>query len=298
MLFTDRDWLTIDDVAALDPSAPEVARTEGIATEGPTGLVHMAIEECANQLLSEMTGFPNYYALQSLVGNIESMGALNDSTPPPRIKLGRVVVDSFTTSYASPLKKYTAALALRNLYQIASNRKIDKDDKFQSKLKSVERDIECKYWPALWASGLPTVFTPVHCPGALYELNQGVWGIDNVTQVSGGSGAANAWDVAITWFSKQSETAESASSQTISFSLSASNFIHIDISSLTPTNPNIVSWNVYAGRQGGPLFFQASVPLATKTYTFTGDPTLTGKVVGRGQTQDCALTFIHAFNRG
>src|SRR5207253_2680383 len=131
-------------------------------------------EECANILLSHMQNvdYPYWFGNQTpfLYG---------DSIPGPRIRIGQVVVDSDTSRYWSPLKRYTAYLALRNFYTAACNRKIG--DKYDEKLKQVEKDLKGKHWHAIKASGLPVCFSAIPCPGAKYELSAGSWTDSNVT---------------------------------------------------------------------------------------------------------------------
>lgn len=291
MLLTDRDPITIDDVAAIDPDVLEVASVESIPTEGDGSFVHQAVEEAANTILSYMENFAYYYG----VGAVSQQAFLYqafDSTPPPRIKLGQVVVDSATTSYASPLKRWITYLALRNFYQIASNRKLD--DKYQSKLEQIQKDIDRKYFPAFKSSGVPVVYTPIPCPGAKYEVNQGVWDDSNVSAVAGGSASGGTYDVSITWVNGGSQ---SGPSETITLDVADNNLISVDISSLVPP-AGTSGWSIFVGSTGKPQYFQAQVPIASTSYTLPGAPVLSGSVVGRGQARQVALTIINGFFRG
>jgi len=169
MLYTDRDFVSVDDLFSIDSDIAEVSSVEGIVLEGPQGLIHQAIEETANKLVSEFQNLGYNWSQQSLRLNT----FYGDSTPPARIRVGQVVVDDDTTTYWSPLKRYVVYLALRNVYQSASSRKID--DKYDVKLKQVEKDLSNKYWAAFKKSGLPVCYAPIPCPGAQYELSQGTW---------------------------------------------------------------------------------------------------------------------------
>jgi hypothetical protein len=296
MLFTDRDFINIDDIVTIDSDVAEVAAVENIPTEGDSSFVHQAIEEAASTLEAHFQNFGYNYINGQYTSAQNAMFPFMDSTPKPRLTMGQIVIDSATTTYWSPLKRWAAYLALRNFYQIASNRKID--DKYQAKLKAVQADIDNKYWNALKSSGLPVVFTPIPCPGALYEPSAGTWGAANVTETAGGSATAATWDVAVTW---TAGTVESGPSETISIAVDANNLIEVDISSLVvpgpPTSTAVTSWKVYAGQHGKTLYFQTTVPIATAEYVFAATPTLSGVPVGRGQTRDVNLTFLNLWLR-
>jgi hypothetical protein len=290
MLFTDRDLITFEDVLTIDPAVGEVASTESIPTEGDASFVHQAVEECANTLLANMQNVDylfNYNLTQ------QGLFPYSDSTPAPRIRIGQVVVDSDTSTYWSPLKRYAAYLALRNFYQICCNRKIG--DKYDEKVKKVEKDLKGQYWAAVKAAGLPVCFSPIPCPGAKYELSQGKWSDGNVMQVVGGSTSGADWDVCVTWLKPGS--VESAPSETVTITTTANQRLQVNISSLVVPD-GVTSWKIFAGVSGSTMYFQASLPVGTTTYTFTADPISTGTPVGRGQSKDASLTFINLFTRG
>src|ERR1039457_5136620 len=95
MLLTDRDPITIDDVNAIDSSVADVATVESIPTAGDSSFIHMAVEEAGTTLLGYMQGFG--YPYSSITGTPPSYGTIlgsYDSTPPPRMKLGQIVVNS------------------------------------------------------------------------------------------------------------------------------------------------------------------------------------------------------------
>src|SRR6266478_5667322 len=111
MLFTDRDFVSIDDIAILDPDVPDVAAVEQIPTEGDGSFVHQAIEEAANHLEGHFQNFSYNYLNGQYTGSQNALFPWSDSTPKPRITLGQVVIDSATTTYWSPVKRWAAYLA-------------------------------------------------------------------------------------------------------------------------------------------------------------------------------------------
>lgn len=311
MLFTDAQFVSSDDLFALDSDALNVAQIENITADGFGNFIQSAIEEAAATLEANFQNFDySHYALSDSFFN-NSLFAFQDSTPTPRMRLGQVVVDAATNTYASPLKRWVAFLALRNLYQMASNRfvgAVGTTDRYQQKMTQIQKDIDNKYWPALKSSGLPIVYTPVACPGAVGEVGVGTWSLDvnSVTLVAGDSGDnTQSYYVAITY--TNADGIESGPSATISQVPDNTTVIEVDISSLVPNpvqvNPIIntlpvVSWTIYAGVTNGTLYKQITLPIGTTSYTFPGLPVLSGPVVGRGQTRDVNLSFINAFFRG
>jgi len=292
MLYTDRDCLTIQDVVAIDPDVLEVATAENIPTEGDNSFIHQAVEECGSQLIAEFQNFsynfdPHNFAIQA--GFYGALGY--DATPFPRIKLGMVVVDSADNLYASPLKRYVTFLALRNFYNVASNRKLD--DKYQAKMNQLDKDIKNKYLRNFRASGLPVVNYPIPCPGAKYELNQGIWDDSNVTAVSGGSTTGDTYDVAITWVTN---VGESGPSETITLTVPDNSVIAVDISSLNQPQ-GTMAWKLFAGKTGNTMFLQEITSNGISSVTLPSSPVLRGEIIGRGQPRDANLTFINLFNR-
>ena len=307
MLFTDRDFVTIDDIVAIDPDVAEVSSVENIPTEGDGSFCHQAIEEAANTIMEYMQNFGYYFGASAVTQQVYLFPTY-DSTPPARITLNQIVVDSDNTTYWSPLKRWVVYLALRNFYQIVSNRKID--DKYDKKLQQIQKDIDNKYFPAFKSAGVPVAYTPVDCPGSKYTINSGIWNNANVTTTSGGTAAAGDYDVAITWVNT---VGESGPSETSSIHVDANNVLTVSIASLNPPGMTTTStdnqspdtestptlyWNIYAGVTDGPLYFQAQVSIANKTYTFSGAPVNFGTLVGRGQTRDVEMTMLNSFFRG
>jgi hypothetical protein len=298
MLYTDSSsWLTIEDLKVLDPDiagtdANVVATVENVPTTGSQTFIQSAIEEAAATLQGMFQNFGyNFFSLNTPAFQQNVLYGIYDSTPPPRIKIGQIVVDDGSTLYASPLKRWVAYLALRNFYQLVSNRVMD--DKYQAKMKQLQSDIDNKIWPAFKSVGLPVVFFPLHSPGALYEVNSGTWDSSNIVQVSSGSDSSASYDVAITYSTSDGKV-ESAGSETITFDMDADNVMSINIASLNPPT-NASYWNVYAAVHGNLLRFQTTQPLDVLTYQFPAAPVTTGRFLGRGQAADTTLTFVNAF---
>jgi len=295
VFLTDRDCISIDDITAVDPEVASIAATESIPTEGDSSFVHLAVVEAGNRILGLMQNFS--YPHYTSSGTQPSPGLFfpaYDATPTVRIRLGQIVTDSDTSTFQSPLKQWITYVALKNFYRLVSNRLLE--DRYEKKRRDYECAIDDTYWPALKACGLPMCYNPIPCPGALYEVGQGIWSASNLAAVPG-SGVGNTFDVAITWAGAQGE---SAPSQTQTITIPAGHVLEVTISSLvvpTVAGTSMASWNIYAGITGSTLFSQATVPVATKTFTLAGDPLLSGTIAGTGQPKDTSLTFINLFSR-
>lgn len=288
MLFSDCQFVSLADVTYADPNVLAVATNEVIPTTGPGNFIQLAIEEAGNTLLANMQNFSYYFGSQALTQQV-LLFPTYDATPPNRITLDQVVIDSETTIYTPPLKNWVIYLALRNFYQICSNRLIG--DKYQLKVTQLQKDIDYKYWPAFKASGLPIVFNSIPAPGSALP-GVGTWNSSNVTQVSGGTDAAAIYDVAITWTTTNGESGRS-DIQTIS--VQVDHQINVSIASLVvPSNAS--AWNIYVGLTGQTMY-QNAVNLTTTMSSTLGTPSLSGTVLGRGQKRDVNLTFINTFFR-
>jgi hypothetical protein len=291
MLLTDRDCISFDDLVAIEPEVGEIAAAENIPTEGDRSVVHHAVEEAGNRLLAVMQNF-SYPYFNGMNGDFLQAGIMYgyfDSTPPARIKLGMVVTDSDTSTFASPLKRWITYIALRNFYQRASNRL--QGDRYDNKKKQIQADIDNIYWPTLKACGLPVVYNPIPCPGAHYEVGQGVWSADNLSAVNA-MASGGTFDVAVTWLGQ----VESGPSTTETVTIESNNALHVDITSLTPPS-GVTSWNLFVGNTGGTLYKQTTLPIGTTSYTLPTDPVLSGTAVGIGQPRDTNLVFINLFSR-
>jgi hypothetical protein len=308
MFLTDRDPIVFADIVAIDPEVSDIATTESIPTSGNSSFIHQAVMEVGNKIMSVMQNF-SYPWMTGAGGYATQMGMLQpwyDSTPAPRIRLGQIVMESDTSLFDSPIMSYLKYIALRNFYEIASNRNMN--DRYDAKKIQYQKDIEHTYWPNLKASGISISWVPLPAPAALYEQASGTWTSSNVSAVASSESSGGVFDVAITWFSPVLNT-ESGPSVTQTITVAADSALQINISSLnvpntvtqynivTSTGANISAWNVYVGLTGQTLYFQGQVPIGTTTYTLPSDPVLSGKIVGVGQQRDCELTILNLFSR-
>ena len=192
-------------------------------------------------------------------------------------------------------------------------------------------------WSLLRSTGIPYVRVPFPAPGAIFEPGQGTWGLNNLSQVVQAGTTGGNYTVAITWVDQSSQSAnyvsplnknnsESGPSMVypstftdgmLQITLTAGHALSINITSLTPPNGQVslpeasitgvsqgthiaTGWNIYIGdADGGSLYLQNAqpIPVATKTYTLTTDPVLTGYTMGRGQYPDANMPMADLMMR-
>lgn len=320
-LFSDSDVITsAADLAQIDSEVPKVASAESITVDGAGGIIRQTWAEAKNELLRAQQLYNTWYGASSLAGggSWAVLSASYTAASIPRVKPSQIVVSSAYADDVSSVQTWLAYLALKNFYRAAANRKIK--DRYDTKFVRYTA-AAATAWGTLRANGLPIVFRPLECPGALHAVNAGTWGAASVSGVSGGSGGAAAYDVAITYVDQTQYISpavkgngESGPGALITFSLAASHFLSISIAGLNPPDGapdqvgiadgqvvplNASGWNIYAAVTGGVLTLQNATPIAiaAQTYAFAGAPTTAGAALGSGQFPDRNLFFQRTLNR-
>jgi hypothetical protein len=322
-LYTDNDVVTPADMLALDSEVAAVARVAGIPLDGPGGIIRQAWQECADAITSaiQVYGGAIYGAWPGIL-TIGYDGGFGTSRQ--RMPLSGIVTSSPYGNRDSQLKRWMTYRALSLLYRDASARKTN--DRYQVKFDTYEHESK-RVWRALFSSGLPRVFIPFECPGAVHGYGAGVWSTANLSTVVTGSAAAFNALVAITWVDQSSGyvspvnkgNAESGPSAVLLMAVPASNVLSVSIAGLIPPNnqaqfprgiadgpvvtKNATGWNVYVGSQADPagvLYLQNSttVPIATTSYTLSGSPATTGYQLLPGQVADKNEAFQRVSQRG
>jgi hypothetical protein len=321
VLYSDSDVTTAAQLDAIDGEASDVAAAESITIEGAGSIIRQSWSEALNEILRAQQLFNTWYGASSLSqsGTAAIIGASYSSASVSRVKPAQIVTSGAYAGAASSLETWLAYVALKNFYRMASNRKIK--DRYDAKFKRYS-DEAARMWGTLRANGLPTVFRPLECPGALHAVRAGTWSAANVTAAAGGaSGSGVAYDVAITWVDQSAYlspaakgNSESGPSATITFTVPAAHYLSVSIAGLNPPGGvpdavgladgqvvplNASGWNLYAGPTGGALTLQNATPLpvATISYTLGAPPTATGAALGPGQFADRNLFFQRTLNR-
>lgn len=319
MLYSDQDILTPDELYSVDSQAQAVAAAESISLSGDNGIISRASDACIEFILGHCQAFSTYYGDGS--GNAAHNAAVSNiggtRNTRARVTPYQIILSSTSGGRWSPLKEWGAQMALALLYKSALNNNLT--DRYADKVRQLREDIKREYWPAVDRNGIPIIFTPLPAPAARRSptgVNPGTWGAGNLSAVAG-SGAAGAWDVAITYVDQSRyvsslnvQNAESHPTVVATVETALNQNVQVSIASLNPpageTDKQDIGlfvplkatgWNVYAGASGGPLYLQnaAPVPIATKTQSFA--VVSAGTTVGNGQFRDSNLFFFDYINR-
>ncbi len=322
-LFTDNDVVTAADMLALDSEVAAVAKAANIPLEGSTGIIRQAWQECADALQSATQAYGGslYGAWPGVMASGYDGGF---GSSRQRLPVSGIVASSPYGNRDSPLKRWMTYRSLALLYRDASARKTN--DRYQTKFATYENE-SARVWRALFSQGLPRVFLPLECPGAVHGYGAGVWSTGNLSLVSTGSAAQFNALVAITWVDQSGGyvspvnkgNAESGPSAILPMEILASNVLSVSIAGLIPPNnqaqfprgiadgpvitKNATGWNVYVGNQSDPagvMYLQNSTPVAigTTTYQLSGSPATSGYQLLPGQVADRNEAFQRVAQRG
>lgn len=324
MLWTDGVFITVADLTRLDSEVSEVASSNEITLTGDDGLIRGTIEESAIELQKLLTAFGGYLGNGDLSANhlaaVLNVGSGNSVRQ--KALLQQIVVSGDSPGSWNHIKQWAVFWCLQLIYRNAFNRTVK--DRYEGKMRYYSSEIKRRITPSLYALGIPLVLRPLSAPGAKFEREAGVWDADNVTQVAGSGTVTATLSVAITYVDMSMPTlyvsptsrgnAESNTSERISLALTSGNVIQVDITSLIPPTGSqhpsqllvhVISplrathWNVYVGQATGLLYLQnpTPIPIATKTYTLTGDWVSNTATSGEGQYSDRRLSLVPSRQR-
>lgn len=320
MLWTDKIFVTQDDLSRVDSEVNQVALAEEITLVGDNGLLRGAVEEAANELQKLVISYGGYLNSGDLSANhlaaVLNVGIGNSVRQ--KAALDQVCVSGDTPMAWNWIKQWTVAWVLRTFYRNAFNRTVN--DRYEKKMNFHKDEMQRRLTPTLFGLGIPIVLRPLYAPASYFTRDAGTWGTDNVSLVAGPGSldSTKNIDVVVTFVdmsagnlyvdSTSRGNAESEGSDRATIQMSSGNVIQVDISTLNPPtgrqNPAQVlvtviaplkatHWNVYAGNRNSQLYLQNTSPIAigTTSYTFTGNPSLSGPTVGLGQYSDRRLSL-------
>lgn len=322
MLWTDSLFVTQDDLVRIDGQIVSVAETEGVALTGDNGSIRLGLEEAANEIQKLIIAFGGYLNSGDLTANhlaaVLNVGIGNSV----RMKAGlnQICVSGDSASSWNWIKQFAIYWCLRIFYRNVFARTVN--DRYEKKMNMYKDEIIRRIQPTLFGLGVPVVLQPLYAPAAYFMRNTGSWDSTNVSLVAGAGTLDDSHycDVVVT-FVDMSQTnryvsaakpnnAESDGSARVTQQMGVGNVIHVDITSLNPPtgtqdpsqvlvvviSPLVAThWNVYASSvAGGTLYLQNAtpIPIATKTYTFAGDPAFSGYTIGLGQYADRRLSLL------
>jgi hypothetical protein len=320
LLWTDSLFISQSDLSRIDSEIPNVATAENIVLAGDNGLIKGAIEECSNELLKLIVAFGGYLNSGDLSANhlaaVLNVGIGNSVRT--KATLDQVCVSGNSATSWNHVKNWTVAWTLRLFYRDAYSR--TSNDRYKAKMDQYKDDLARRLTPAIYALGVPIVLQPLSAPAAYFTRNPGTWDSTDVDTVAGPGTLDNqSVDVTVTYVDQsqpnryqsyaQSNNAESDAPPVVTQSLVTGQVLQVDVSNLNPPTgaqdpaqiltcvvaPLMATgWNVYVGLTGGTLWLQNStpIPIATTSYTFSGDPVFkNGKPQLIGQYQNRRLSI-------
>ena len=321
MLFTDSDVISAASLAQIDSEIAAVAGATKppILVDGPGSICEQAWRECATRIISAQQMYSSVFTAVGVSGGHQA--AVNYIGGPARnqarARLNQIVAhESQYAASASPIQIWLSYVALGLFFRDASARL--KQDRLQVKYDRYRQDADFA-WGQLRQIGLPWLAQPMEAPGAKHSANAGTWSASNLAAVAG-SGTAQTLQVAITYYDQtryvsetNSQNGESGPSGILPFALADGTVLQVSIAGLNPptglmdqvglsqtawTPLNASHWVIWAGQPGGPLYWQAAVPIATPVYVLAGDPVFSGLTLGFGQWPDLLLVFQNTVGRG
>jgi hypothetical protein len=309
-LFTDSDHVTQSDMAAVDPEIPDIVSAEGFSADVVDTIIQQSWDECAG-IIGEVTR-PYYETYPDPVIAWHTYGRFSP------LQLSRIVVTSEYVTRQSPIQRWMLRMALEKFYESVANRR--ESDRYANKLLLAQGHTKSA-WRALVAYGLPTVASPLVCPGATHELGAGVFSASNISSMSGGTNEQADYEVAISWVNGlvyQSPqipvNAESGPSVSVPFTVPADSRLVVSIAGLNApgslTIPRPITefyfgqvatgWNIYVGLAGQTKYLQNSspLPLSQTSYSFSAAPVLSGSRLWSGQVADSKQVIQRIAGRG
>ncbi len=319
MLFTDSDIIDGTGMGQIDSDLGVVAKQANIVIEGPGSVCQQAWRECGHSILQAQQMYASYLAQPGMTGG-HVAAVMNTGSPArtqARVRLNQIVAHEADYANAeSAIQLWMTYVALSMFYRNASSRL--GVDRYEEKMERYGMNAKT-LWATLRSTGLPFVYMPMEAPGAKHGANAGAWTPANLSSLSGPTSIAQIVQVAVTYYDgskyaseAQQGNAQSGPSDVISFNIATDSLLGVDITSLKPPTGvmdsvglaggsiqplNATHWNLWVGSLTGPLYLQASTPIATKTVTLAGAPTLSGSPLGYGQYADLALTFQNVVMR-
>lgn len=316
MLWVDDQFVTTDDLTALDSEVPSTAAVSNLTLTGDQGILQRGKED-AQAILARFMSLSDLSPKDLLLRDV-NIPSWTLGLPHNYAGFAQLCVTGDSASNWSSLKRWVAAKTLLRFYRAAANKNADR---YEDRWVSLHEAIQSDYWPNFKRRGLPLVFNPLPAPGAIME-RAGTFDAGNLSSTPNAAGTvAGDYDFAVTWVGNRyvsgtnKQNDESYVSPRVTLSLVGGYVATVSIMDLTPPNGSqpaynrsnarynpgtAVGWNIWAGSKGGALYRQNNVPvvLGTTSYTLAGNPTLTGEQADLGQYDDIVLPINVSLQRG
>lgn len=304
MLWTDKIFVTSEDLEKEDGDACVLASDHSVPVDGLNGAAHRGMESVALEIrkmaanLGYSSGFGSDFSYGHLSAVMDVGGPA--ATVSKSFAMPQVVVDEATGKGQSAIKRWCIAEALFFVYKSQSSRMVE--DRFKGKRDSYMVESQ-NAKERIYSVGIPLVYSPLHRPAAELIDGSGIFDGSSISVVSGPGALGGSFDVAVSYVGALGE--ESALSEPVSKVTAADEVMLVDVSSLShPTGAvdpfwtadglqnqiSAVGWNVYARSTltKGQFYKQNSslIDIGDETYAFASDPVLSGTrgVLGQAPT--------------
>jgi len=336
MLWTDADFISLNDLLAIDPDISDTATSLGInlaSAPGQPGMIRIGIIDAGRKLENALISFTTYISSNDLSANHLAAVFYTGTQPNQRRRItpDQVVVSGRNVNYDSDIKQWALNRVLIRFYLAASNR--SEDDRYTKRLDQFTKRDKLEYWPMLKGSGIPFVYRPMPAPGAIQLPNAGSWSVSQSVQA--GCVATGSFVVGITYTDSTryfgaagnlpganpaNQNGEGDAGVLKTITLTGGNAINFDITKLNPpigtisvsdiargfvVPLNADGWNIYVGAGDGtatvPMYLQNTggpIPIGTKTYALPADPLTSGFTMGVGQYVDSFMATQDLLQRG
>lgn len=312
----------MDDLSAIDQEVVDQVAVANLTMDGPNGVIAKSMSKIRGDLNANLQRYGGYKGVAGIGGGhlAAVMNTGWNTGNYTRLLLSQVVVKWPHLPPVDALRNWLEYSVLVEFFRMASSRVQSPRDRLKEKQKEYAKEVMWRLWPTLQANGLPMVYQPLACPGALYEIGAGTWALGTAT-VSGTTGGNYFASITFVDMSRyvsptNKANAESGLSQVNSdaITVNADSVIAFDITGLNPPGGQIVNallslavitpltathWNCYVGAKADTLFLQnaSPIPIATKTYALPADPILTGFTADFGQAPDCNYFMANVLQR-
>lgn len=300
MLWVDRDWIWVSDLASVEPEIEEDAAALDTTLAGHNGLIRRAMEEMTRVLENALVSFTTYISSNDMSANHLAAVMFTGSAPNQRRRFttDQIVIAGRNQNYWSEIKQWGVTYTLRRFYMTAANRA--KEDRYSIKRDYYYNEEVNHLRPSLYQSGVPIVYRPMPAPDATNLRNPGTWA---VSAVSGASSSTLQYDVAISYTdstrfisvgSRMNTNGEGGPSQVKSVTLGGSQVIQVDLTGLNAPAGNVSltdiargfvvplnadGYNLWVGLHGQTLYLQnLNGPINLRqnlVYALAGDPAVT-----------------------
>lgn len=316
MLFTDRIFVTVEDMEHLHGKVQNVATDASVTLAGAGGLIDRTIRECGAILHSRLLSYTG-----SIVGsdtNGPHMGAvlnIGAGGSSQRLKLAQIVLEHKDLGM-SPVRDWVTLVCVRNLFRAALGRGND-DSRYSDLFKLHNNEARQKLMD-LAVYRLQAVNAPLFAPGATGIPGTGSIVAGNIsTTADDGSWPAGAYFVAVTFVGEDyvsptdKNNSESASHAALTKTVVLNDSLTVDISNLVP-NPSGEAlpigfrsmpkrtadrWMIYASTNRNELRLQAGPTDLTTTSLKVTAFDAAGAILDSGQYGDGFVPIPNRFSR-